>query len=306
MIIEYCRSKTYNFGDDLNLWLWPKLLGYELFSQQDGVYFVGIGTVLTSKRLNVQLADAKEIVIFSSGAWGDSAPILPDKCKVYGVRGPRTAKRLGLSEDKIIGDGAYLLRKVELPAVDKIYDIGFIPHHGSEQYVDWQKICDQLGIQFISAKQPVEDFLKQLQGCKRVITEAMHGAIVADAMRIKWTPVKFSPLFSEEKWHDFSEAMQLNLHFHSLPFASQKKMPLLKMIEVGGKKIISKTFSIKPKWGRLIFIGFAQSTKSTDALLASFKQVITLNKTYLSADEVVEAVTDNQYKLLLQLKSDYS
>ena len=306
MIIEYCRSKTYNFGDDLNPWLWPKLLGDEFFTQQDGVYFVGIGTVLTSKRLNIQLANAKEIIIFSSGAWGDSAPALPGKCKVYGVRGPRTAKRLGLSEDKVIGDGAYLLRKIELPVVDKIYDIGFIPHHGSEIYVDWQKICDQLGIQFISAKQPVEDFLGQLRGCKRIITEAMHGAIVADAMRIKWSPVKFSPLFSEEKWYDFSESMQLKLTFHSLPFISQKAMPLLKMIEVGGKKLISKTFTIKPKWGNLIFTGFGQGEKGTDTLLTSLKEVIALNETYLSTDKVVEAVTDKQYERLLQFKADYS
>lgn len=305
MIIEYCRSKTYNFGDDLNPWLWPKLLGDELFAKQDGVYFVGIGTVLTHKRLHVQLADAKEIVIFSSGAWDDNVPAVFDKCNVYGVRGPRTAKRLGLGDDKVIGDGAYLLRKVALPAAKQSNEVGFIPHHGSEQYVDWQSICDNLGIQFISAKQPVEDFLAQLRSCKRIVTEAMHGAIVADAMRIQWTPVKFSPLFCEEKWYDFSESMQLTPSFFQLPFISQKAMPLPKMIEVGCKRLLSKTFSIKPKWGDLIYTGFGQGEKGTNALIASMKEVIALNETYLSDDEVVEAITDKQYRLLQQVKADY-
>ncbi len=306
MIIEYCRSKTYNFGDDLNPWLWPKLLGDELFVKQDGIYLVGIGTVLTSKRLNVQLSDAKEIIIFSSGAWNDSAPALPKKCTVYGVRGPRTAKRLGLSEDKVIGDGAYLLRKVDLPIVEKTHEIGFIPHHGSEKYIDWEALCKQLGVLFISPKQPVEGFLTQLKSCNRVITEAMHGAIVADAMRIPWTPVKFSPLFSEEKWHDFSESMQLKLDFYSLPFMSEKAMPFLKMLEIGSKKTISKMLGIKPKWKELIFTGFGEGSTGVETLLSSLKEVIVLNKTYLSRDEVVEEITEKQYKLLLQLKKDYS
>lgn len=306
MIIEYCRSKTYNFGDDLNPWLWPQLLGDELFVKQDGIYLVGIGTVLTSKRLNIQLADAKEIVIFSSGTWDDFAPALSDKCKVYGVRGPRTAKRLGLSADKIIGDGAYLLRKLELPAIIKNNDIGFIPHHGSEQYINWEEVCKIAGIKFISAKQPVESFLDELRSCKRIITEAMHGAIVADAMRIPWTPVKFSPLFCEEKWFDFSETMKLDICFHKLPFLSQNAMPFFKMLEVGGKKIISKLLGIKPKWSDLIFTGFGTGQEATNLLINTMEEVITLNKTYLSSDEVVDQVTENQYKRLMQLKADYS
>ena len=305
MIIEYCRTKTCNFGDDLNPWLWPRLLGEELLSRDDGIYLVGIGTLLTAKRLEVQLKDAKEVVIFSSGTWNDSAPALPENCKVYGVRGPRTAKRLGLSEDKVIGDGAYLLRKVKLPDVKQTTDTGFMPHHRSEQYIDWQSICDQLDIKFISAQQPVDDCLAQLRSCRKIITEAMHGAIVADAMRIPWTPVKFSPLFREDKWHDFSESMQLTLDFYPLPFVNQRSMPFLKMLETGSKKIISKTFDIKPKWQELIFSGFGKKPENTSELIESLKDVILLNKTCLSRDEVVESVTDRQYELVLQLKEDY-
>jgi len=306
MVIEYCRSKTYNFGDDLNPWIWPKLFGDSFFGQQDGLYFVGIGTVLTSKRLNKQLAKAKEIIIFSSGAWDDYAPRLSTKCKVYGVRGPRTAERLGLPLDKVIGDGAYLLRKVKLAPVKQVHEIGFIPHHGSEKYVDWQSLCDSIGIQFISPKQPVDDFLVQLKSCKRVISEAMHGAIVADAMRIPWTPVKFSPLFCEEKWYDFAECMQLKLRFHSLPFYCQKKMPVSKALAIASKKIISKYLGIKPKWKKLIFTGFRQNSKGLDALKSSVRETIISNETFLSTDDVVDIVTNNQYQLLLRLKSDYS
>ena len=305
MKIEYCRSKTYNFGDDLNPWLWPRLLNEELLSMDDGIYLIGIGTLLTANRLNVQLKKAKELVIFSSGTWDDGAPALRDTCKVYGVRGPRTAQRLGLSEDKVIGDGAYLLRSVELPDAQQTNDIGFMPHHRSEQYIDWQPICDQLGIKFVSAVQPVDECLAQLRSCKRLITEAMHGAIVADAMRVPWTPVKFSPLFREDKWFDFAESMQLKLEFHALPFVYQLSRPSLKSIEKSARKMISRAFDIKPKWQELVVSGFGNESASTAELIDSLKQVILINRTFLSRDDVVKSVSTRQYELVRQLEKDY-
>jgi succinoglycan biosynthesis protein ExoV len=305
MIIEYCRSKTLNFGDDLNPWLWPQLMGEDIFKNEDGVYFVGIGTVLTKKRLDIQLADAKEIVIFSSGAWGENTPILSDKCKVYGVRGPRTAKKLGLSENLAIGDGAYLLRNIPLAPVEKQFDIGFIPHHGSEQYIDWQVVCDQLGIKFISAKQPVEAFLLQLRSCRKIVTEAMHGAITADAMRIPWIPVKFSPLFSEEKWYDFAECMEIELKFQVLTFISQNKMKLPKLIEIGAKKLLSKLLGIKPKWSELIFTPFPADSERSAKLVDELKAIIATPEAYLSTDKKVDEITNRQNDILMKIVEDY-
>jgi len=305
MIIEYCRSKTLNFGDDLNPWLWPQLMGSEIFKKQDGVYFVGIGTVLTKKRLDIQLADAKEIVIFSSGVWGEDAPILSEKCKVYGVRGPMTAQKLGLNKSLAIGDGAYLLRNIQLPPVEKQFDIGFIPHHGSEQFVDWQLICDQLGIQFISAKQPVENFLVQLRSCRKIVTEAMHGAIVSDAMRIPWIAVKFSPLFREEKWYDFTECMEIKLKIHELTFISQTRMKLTKLIEVGAKKILSKSLAIKPKWSKLIFTMIPANSDKYAKLIGELKAIIATSEVYLSSDKKVNEITRNQNDILMKIVDDY-
>ncbi len=305
MKLKYSQSKTYNFGDDLNPWLWPKLLGNELLSRDDGIYLIGIGTLLSSKIVQVQLKDAREIIIFSSGTWSDRVPALPSNCQIYGVRGPRTARRMGLPEDKVIGDGAYLLRKVELPAATQTDDIGFMPHHQSEKYIDWQPICDQAGVKFISAIQPVDDCLAQLRSCKRMITEAMHGAIVADAMRIPWTPVRFSPLFREDKWYDFAESMKLDIEFHTLPFISQRPTPILKMIEMGCKKLVSQTFGIKPKWQKLIVTGYGKKSTNTSRLVKALREVVLLNKTYLSRNDVVESTSSRQYELVQELKKEY-
>jgi succinoglycan biosynthesis protein ExoV len=68
----------------------------------------------------------------------------------------------------------------------------------------------------IDATAPVERVLAQLKGAKVLITEAMHGAIVADALRTPWVGVK--PIFRGHhlKWQDWSRALGVELRMHEL------------------------------------------------------------------------------------------
>ncbi|MBD1576851.1 polysaccharide pyruvyl transferase family protein [Vibrio sp. S11_S32] len=305
--LEYSVAKEYNFGDDLNPWLWPKLLGNVLGESEDR-FFLGIGTVLTDKRINQQLKDAKEIVIFSSGAWGKkSCPTLTENCKVYGVRGPRTAKLLGLSDDYIIGDGAYLINQVDYPKADKIKGrIGFIPHHKSEDYLDWEAVCNKAGLTFISAKQPIEDFLIAIQQCESIIAEAMHGAIMADALRIHWIGVTYSPLFEYEKWFDFTEALGIKLELQPLPFIASKPLSISKNIENTFKKIISKLFISNEKWDRLPVVWSGVSADGVQPILAHINSIINGKKTQLSSELCFEAICNAQVVQLNKLKFNYA
>ncbi|GHA43885.1 polysaccharide pyruvyl transferase family protein [Photobacterium aphoticum] len=300
MKLEYCHSETFNFGDDLNPWLWPKLLG-DTFDDNTDSYFLGIGTILTKKRINERLKEAKRIIIFSSGAWDEELPTLDERCQVFGVRGPRTAEKLGLSPDLAIGDGAYLLRKVALPVPEKKSGIGFIPHHRSEDFVDWQSVCDSAGLKFISAKQPVEDFLLDLQGCEKVVTEAMHGAIVADALRIPWIPVKFSPAFNEEKWYDFAESMNLNISFETLPFMSKITMPIGKMLENAIKRGLSRYLSCPVKWSRLPVVFKSASSQELKELSDSLHKLSLING-ILSDEKHVNFITEQQFAIVQDIK----
>lgn len=305
--LEYCRSDSYNFGDDLNPWLWPKLFG-ELVSEDSDTYFIGIGTVLTKKRINVQLKDAKEIIIFSSGAWDESYPDLDARCKVYGVRGPRTAKKFNLPADLVVGDGAYLLRTVDIPKPSVEPDgVGFIPHHRSEDYIDWAPICEKAGVKFISAKQPVDDFLMAIQSCEKVVTEAMHGAIAADALRIPWVATAFSPAFNREKWLDFTEALDIDLKLHSLPFMSQSRIKYGRLLENSGKKFISKISSSVPeKWSGLVTTYRTASEKDLNHLASSLKALCFTASTQLSSDLKVREITDKQSQIIQQIITDHA
>jgi hypothetical protein len=47
-----------NFGDELNRWMWPALLGDEISGADEDILFVGIGTILDQNLLLLAAATA--------------------------------------------------------------------------------------------------------------------------------------------------------------------------------------------------------------------------------------------------------
>lgn len=305
MIVEYCRNDDFNFGDDLNNWFWPTLLEGCLDSS-DNIYLVGIGTLLTSKRFEKTLSKAKKIVILSSGAWDRDCPLLDDRAVIYGVRGPRTARRLGIPEEFVVGDGAYLLRTLKLGPSEKNLKTAFTPHHRSEQYVDWETICDAAGLKFISTRQPVDTFISKIRRCEKVISEAMHGAIAADAFRIPWVGTRFAPNFNDEKWLDWSEALDINLKLHTLPTVYQKRPPFYRSFENYIKRSTPSFVSKTKKWKDLPVSFRAASSTEVSRLVLALKSLDTEAKTTLSSDAKVEEITRKLCEQVKKLRMDYS
>lgn len=230
MRLEFCsRKNQINFGDNLNEWLWPKLIECDFKSESPST-FLGIGTILTPKRIK-KVDQSDRVIVFSSGVWSENSISLSEHWHVYGVRGPRTARALGLPEEFILGDGAYLIRNFFEQSNGSGKEIGFVPHHASELYINWERICLEAGLKYISPKQTTEAFIEDLYQCSAVITEAMHGAIAADALRIPWKAVKFAPNFSEFKWFDWAEALNIDLNIHQLPFYIEKPVPFTRVLE---------------------------------------------------------------------------
>ncbi|PFG51843.1 succinoglycan biosynthesis protein ExoV [Marinobacter sp. LV10R520-4] len=304
MKIEYCRNDGFNFGDDLNKWLWPKLLG-DCLDPSDNIYLVGIGTLLTSKRFNKTLSGAKKIVILSSGAWERDYPELDNKTIIYGVRGPRTAKKLGISEDFVVGDGAYLLRTLPLNPVALRFKTAFIPHHRSEQYVDWEPICEAAGMKLVSTRQPVDRFIAEIRSCEKVISEAMHGAIAADAFRIPWVGTRFAPNFNEEKWLDWCEALDIRLELHTLPTIYQNRPPFLRSLENYLKLNAPNFISKGEKWKNLPVAFRKASSADVESLILALKTVDAEARINMSTDEKVAEITQKLNGQVKKLAADY-
>ena len=111
MKLYYYRTGVRNFGDDLNNWLWPKLIP-ELLDPTDGYLLIGIGTIL-----NRRIPESPQKVVFGAGVGYGERPVLDDSWTVYCVRGPLTAAALELSPDLAITDPAILVSTLDdLPA----------------------------------------------------------------------------------------------------------------------------------------------------------------------------------------------
>jgi len=200
-----------NFGDELNAWMWPKLIE-GVWGGDDNAIFVGIGSVI-----NDRFPKEKTKIVFGAGYGGYTAlPDIDETWKFYFVRGKLTAKAVGIDEKLGIGDSAILLRSCVNKKVPKRYPISYMPHYGSTFDGNWELAAKLASINYIDPTASVEHVLDQILASELVITEAMHGAIVSDALRVPWIPVKPLSDIHVMKWFDWASALNINLEQHEI------------------------------------------------------------------------------------------
>jgi len=212
MQLHYYRDPLGNFGDDLNPWLWPLLLPGVL-DDDPGELLVGIGTLL-----NHRLPEAPHKHVFGSGVGYGALPRIDRRWTVHAVRGPHSAARLGLAEDRWVCDAAILLRLVEPRRGGTAQGpVGFVPTGQTLDSFDWAALCAAAGIRFISPRADPQHVVQQLLGCRLVLCEAMHAAIVCDALRVPWVAVRCTPDVLADKWADWLASVGLAYQPLDLP-----------------------------------------------------------------------------------------
>jgi succinoglycan biosynthesis protein ExoV len=199
-----------NLGDQLNPWLWPKIFpGF--FDDDASHLFLGIGTILWSGYPKESFKH-----VFGAGYGIGDKPEIDDKWIFHCVRGPRTAQAFGLPISKAITDPAILVNALYSPPSCKAFTISLIPHwtHDKNYY---RSICSRYGIHYISPlNADVKEVIDEIAASELIIAEAMHGAIVADALRIPWVPVDIHGV-NELKWEDWCASLKLRYEPMRLP-----------------------------------------------------------------------------------------
>lgn len=197
-----------NFGDDINPFLLGKLLAPSVLASTD-VCVVGIGSILNRDNAQ-QVSHYRRKVVFSTGTgYGEALKDLDDSWDVVCVRGPKTAELLGLPPSTAICDGAILLSDYFEPVAEsKRSGTVFIPHirthWGTGKAL--RAICDDIGWRYLAPDIAAEDFIEAVRSARLVMTEAMHGAILADTMRVPWIPVGLH-FHNEFKWADWFQSI---------------------------------------------------------------------------------------------------
>lgn len=128
---------------------------------------------------------------------------------VYAVRGPLSARALGLEDSFAITDPAILLTLLDLAEVQPQILVAFMPHHITARRFDWATACRQAGIHYLDPAAGVEQNLRDIRSSRLVVAEAMHAAIVADAFRVPWIPLKLFGYILDFKWQDWCQSMGL-------------------------------------------------------------------------------------------------
>lgn len=214
MKLTYFHNTPSNFGDELNAIMWRQLLPAGFLDDDAGEMFLGIGSILWD---HLPKAPLKHVM--GSGFGGYTAP--PDvhdgSWNVVWLRGPVTAERLKLDPRLAICDSAILLRAMALPPPVVGSGTVFMPHFESAARGDWQRACALAGIGYLDPRDDVESLLGRIRGARLMITEAMHGAIVADALRVPW--IGIVPFFPQHraKWEDWALSLDITLRPAELP-----------------------------------------------------------------------------------------
>lgn len=198
-----------NFGDDINPYLLGKLLDPSILAREDLCVF-GIGTILNRRNFEL-VSHYPSKVIFSSGAgYGQFSQNLGDDWDVVCVRGPGTAECMGLDSHKAVCDGAILLSRFFEPVPKELRSgVVFIPHLNTHFSAGkpLEAVCSQLGWYYLTPDRPKEEFVDRVRSARLVITEAMHGAILSDTMRVPWIPIALHE-HHDFKWRDWFRSIE--------------------------------------------------------------------------------------------------
>lgn len=283
----YYKDPKGNFGDDLNGWLWPRLFGEG--KEKDPDVFLGIGSILFNDSPLFRDLKTQRKIVFGTGV----RPVhkifrLDSSWDIRFLRGPLSAYAFN-NQFPYIADAAYAIRL--LPDLDRFlhmpkkYKVSVIPYFKSVPFFDWESICSRLGFNYISprAEKGVEHTLEEIAASKYVIAEAMHGAILADALRVPWhrfllsTPHTEGSGVSEFKWMDWQAAIHL-YNINATPVKLYRKSFLHQKIKSLSRNRISAEFLVP------------ELVKTE--LMKTLEDVMEF---YLSEDEVVRRIDNKIY-----------
>lgn len=210
MRLFYYKSRHGNVGDDLNAILWPKVFSPSFFDDESDRLFLGIGSIFDDR---AEILNPIRPIVFGSGLRSRrKAPADPGRFDIRFVRGPRSAhilKRIGV---KYISDPAIIAPTYLPPKPQEKTDrLGYVPYFMTPDSLNRQ-IAEAIGAKMIPPTLSPQDFIDEIASCDRILSEAMHGAILADAYRIPWAGCRLMSGLSEGrtslfKWADWMESL---------------------------------------------------------------------------------------------------
>jgi succinoglycan biosynthesis protein ExoV len=214
MRLTYFRKSVPNFGDDLNALLWPSLMP-QLFDDDPAAAFLGIGTII-----GMPVDEHARLHVFSSGVGYDGIANWAGRdIRYWCVRGPLSARLLGLEPEAALSDGAILTPLAEgFPsAAGGGRETLVIPHFETIARPGWPEAAGLCGFGLVDPRGAPGDIVARIAAARLVLTESLHGAIIADTYGVPWIAFATSKNFGPTKWVDWRQSLGEQFHFTVVP-----------------------------------------------------------------------------------------
>lgn len=287
MKLTFYRGPEPNFGDELNAFLWDRLLPPGFLDDDPRDLFVGVGSIIW----DYYPAEARKHVIGSGYGGYTPAPDVTDGTwNIAWVRGPLTAHKLGLDPSLAITDAAVLLRAIDLPPPAADVSAAFMPHFESVARGNWQQVCGMAGVTYLDPRRDPMELIAQIRGASVLVTEAMHGAIVADALRTPFIAVTPTHPSHRYKWQDWAQS--INLTLKPIPFLPSSLLE--SYVKVTGLKGQGRT-------SRAILNSRVMSPLQTALMhrtARKLRHIVANAEQQLSTDAVIDTLTDRSLEAL--------
>lgn len=241
MYLYYHNPDQGNFGDDMNAWIWNELLG-DTFDDDKSQLFLGIGTII-----NQHLPKTGKKIVMGSGYGYGRAPVIDETYEIFFVRGPKTADALDIDPKKAITDPAYLVKTLVPKPTTKKHKYSYIPHISGAKRGNWAEICEIMNINYIDVRWPYLKVIDEIINSEFVITEALHGAIIADAYGIPWcATIAYDQIF-QFKWEDWSASIGMDYTPVRIPqLWSMESNTRISRLTINKVKRSLKFFNVEP------------------------------------------------------------
>lgn len=146
------------------------------------------------------------ILAGTGSLWQQKLSPLPN-ATVLGVRGPLTARGLGLTGSFALGDPGLLAN--ELVVAHKEHNLGLVPHWSDKDLENRPEFKKYKPLIIRPDGNPLE-VLRQIGSCRKIVASSLHGIIVADAFGIP-RRTETTPRFLQEggdwKFRDHNAAV---------------------------------------------------------------------------------------------------
>ncbi len=191
-----------NFGDLMSPWLLEKMTGRKAVrADTTRPHYVMIGSIINK--------GTPHSIFWGTGTYGTEAKREVDaEARYTAVRGPLTRSKLGaamafgIDVPAVYGDPALLAPLYFHPTVKVTHEYGVVVRWKERA---WAKATYGPGVKLIDfARGDIEEVIREMLSCRRILSSSLHGLIVADAYGIPnaWL-ASGTPRGGEFKFHDY-------------------------------------------------------------------------------------------------------